>query len=313
MTIQILDCTLRDGGYINNWNFSPNSTIKMLNYLGESKIDKVEIGYISTKRAGLTKFNLIKDIEEFISEFNIKLDNEIWTMLNFGEYNIKDLTKSEIVDGIRIAFRKESIVKLESIISEIKEKNYKISLQPMITNIYSYGALDALIDISNEYEVESLYIVDSFGSMFYEDINRIFTYINNKLSKNIKIGFHGHNNINLVEYNAFSLINNASDRDVIIDSTLFGIGRGGGNLSTEALSTYLNRKNVIYELESIFNALEVLSQEFPNLGIKPKIFNFICGLYHCHPSYASEFINNSNEFHLKDAYKLLEKFKNKDK
>jgi 4-hydroxy 2-oxovalerate aldolase len=313
MNIEILDCTLRDGGYLNNWGFSQSSVMKISKYLDLSGIDKIELGYLSNKNSGFTKFNSIRRLESFIKDSDIEFDNELWLMMNYGEYNLKDLEKSSIITGIRIAFRKENIVNIEEAVKEISLKGYKISLQPMITNNYSYSALDVLINMSNEYEVESLYIVDSFGSMSYEDVNRIFNYMDKSLDPNIKIGFHGHNNLGLVEFNALNLANNKSSRKLVLDTTLFGVGRGGGNLSTEGLISYINKKVVLYSFENIFNALEILSVEFPELEIKKKIFYFICGLYNCHPSYASEFVKNSVEFHLRDAYKLLEKFKNKDK
>lgn len=313
MNIEILDCTLRDGGYLNNWDFSQSAVMKISKYLDLSGIDRIELGYLSNKSSGFTKFTSIKQIESFIKDISIEFGNKLWLMLNYGEYNLEELERSSIINGIRIAFRKENIVNIEDVVKEVSLKGYKVSLQPMITNIYSSSALDVLINISNEYEVDSLYIVDSFGSMSYEDVNRIFTYIDKSLDSNIKIGFHGHNNLGLVEFNAINLINNTSSRQITLDTTLFGIGRGGGNLPTENLVSYLNKKEVIYSFENIFNALEALSIEFPHLEIKKKIFYFICGLYNCHPSYASEFIKNSVEFHLRDAYKLLEKFKNKDK
>lgn len=313
MNIEILDCTLRDGGYLNNWGFSQSSVIKISKYLDLSGIDKIELGYLSNKNSGFTKFNSIRRVESFIKDSDVQFDNELWLMMNYGEYNLKDLEKSSVITGIRIAFRKENIVNIEEVVKEVSLKGYKISLQPMITNNYSSSALDVLINMSNEYEIESLYIVDSFGSMSYEDVNRIFNYIDKSLDSNIKIGFHGHNNLGLVEFNALNLANNKSSRKLVLDTTLFGVGRGGGNLSTEGLISYINKKVVLYSFENIFNALEILSVEFPELEIKKKIFYFICGLYNCHPSYASEFIKNSVEFHLKDAYKLLEKFKNKDK
>jgi len=109
--IKILDCTLRDGGYINNWKFLDTQIDSVLNSLEKSNIDIIECGYLDDKKgkvANTTLFNSTKTVDKFITQ---KSDAQKVVMINFGDFDIKNLPqqKKTNLDGIRLAFHKKDI------------------------------------------------------------------------------------------------------------------------------------------------------------------------------------------------------------
>lgn len=280
MTVELLDCTLRDGGYINNWKFSKESIKKMLLALNNSNIENIECGYLADKSfTDSTIFSSIKDFDSFFESLEIENQANLFLMADYGKYDFSKLTTSKYVSGIRLAFHKKDFTNIFEDIKKIITAGLKVSIQPMITNNYSKEELKELVAKSCEYKIASFYIVDSFGSMFYEDATAIFNFLDKILPKNIKIGFHSHNNMGASFSLSKHFIELVQNRDIVIDSTINGIGRGGGNLSTEFISYYLKKINH-YKLENLFDSDFFENKE----DFKTKLFYFISAINKIHPS-----------------------------
>jgi len=289
---KILDCTLRDGGYINEWNFSEKISNAIHNSLVEAKIEILECGYLTDKKSkpNSTLFQSIKEFEAYIPV--IKSENyERVLMINHGDYDVNQLPLNDTnsLDGIRLAFHKKNLLDAAKDAKIIINKGYKLFFQPMVVKSYNPEEYINLIKIANTLQPFAFYIVDSFGSLDKKEFLRYFSMTDNILEQGISIGFHGHNNMQFVYANAIILIENAMNRDVIIDSSIFGMGRGAGNLNSEIITNYLNKyyqKDYIIEpmLEVMDDYLEELYRKNP-WGFTAS--QFLSAKHECHPNYAS--------------------------
>lgn len=287
----LLECTLRDGGYITDWNFKDDMIKETVKTLSESGFDFVEVGYLNNKSKtnNTTQFNNIKQIESFLPE---KRNNTVFlAMADVLQFFPEDITEydGKSIDGIRVVFYKHQIKEALRLGKEVTEKGYKLFVQPMVTIDYStdeYVALLKEIASLNPYAVS---IVDSFGYMLKSDFRKYFRILDNLLLENVIIGFHSHNNMNLAFINAQDILDYQTSRNIIIDSSLYGMGRGAGNLQTELIAEYYNEE--FGEKYNINNILDLISKfilpisEEKGWGYSP--YFLITALYHCHPNYAS--------------------------
>ena len=244
MKIKVLDCTLRDGAYVTNGLFGDKNINGITSCLKSAGVDIIECGW-------LKDFEHQKD-SVFYENTEGLLPNYA-LMFDYGKYNIQKLLPGNGI--IRIAFYKDDLDKISFVAEAVKNKGYKVFLQASNTIAYSKKELEHLCKRANFIGVDSIYIVDSFGSMFPEDLQKILPIYEEIVDKNIKIGFHSHNNIQLSLALSIQFIN-STERDIIIDSSLCGIGRGAGNTQTELLLEYLNRQGSYYKTEFIREGIE---------------------------------------------------------
>ena len=237
MKIKVLDCTLRDGAYVVNSNF--DNVQNIIQALNSAKIDIIECGWLRNNLEGNVTYLTPND---YI--FGIK---NAALMFDYGKYNLDKLpNNSGNIDIIRISFYKKNLDEVFFAAEKVKTKGYKLFLQPSNIMEYSENEIIKLCKRANFTGANALYIVDSFGSMFPEDLAEIMPVFNETVNKDIELGFHSHNNIQLSFTLAIQFINFMSERNIIIDSSLCGLGRGAGNTKTELLIEYLNKR---YEKE----------------------------------------------------------------
>lgn len=264
--IGIMDCTLRDGGWINNFEFGRQGMNEILKCLLDSKVEYAELGYIDKERGSSLNRSMFSDLNA-IRE-NGLLDNKndytrLFVMLDYGRYPLEELPEcSESgIDGIRLCFHKKDKDRIIPIGQEILNKGYKLTIQPMVCTRYSESEFAQLIfSLMHELpDIHSFYIVDSFGMMKQEDVVNKIQLADNFLNKGISVGLHTHNNMQLSFQNAISAIDMDLKRDIIVDGTLLGMGKGAGNLNTEIFAEYLNSgcgKN--YNLTPLMDSVERL-------------------------------------------------------
>lgn len=309
MKINILDCTLRDGGYINDWAFTNSQINNILSSLKQSKIDIIECGYLNNKKGRSnhsTLFDTTNTADSFIN--NITTQKKV-VMINFGDYDIELLPncKDTLIDGIRVAFHKKDLNEALDTSIKIANKGYEVYFQPMVTKNYTDLEFLSLIEKVNKTDFYAFYIVDSFGSMELEEFQRYMILANNNLKKEINLGYHSHNNMQLAFSNAINMCKFNFKRDIIIDSSIYGVGRGAGNLNSELITGYLN--NTTKTSYDIIPLLEVIDQFLSDL-IKEKPWGFspaqyLSASFNCHPNYATHLINK-NTNHIVGVKKILE-------
>ena len=297
--IKVLDVTLRDGGCVIDFNFGNEYMNKILCALEESRVDFIELGYIdSLKGSAQGRTQFISEKVIYNNFLSVKKPNiKYVAMIDHGKFDpeLLEFKNDKSIDGIRYCFHKEDLKNVVSKCKTIIEKGYQLFIQPMITMRYSESEFSELISIVNtELPFSSgLYIVDSFGEMHFDELLHLFNIANSKLNKNISLGFHSHNNLQLSYSNVIQLLKVDTDREIMIDSSIMGMGKGAGNLNTELLLEHLNcYYNFNYSIDSLLRAIdEVINPIHSEHYWGYSVEYFLSSKYHCTPSYASHFYN----------------------
>ncbi len=279
--IRILDCTLRDGGYLNDWNFGSDKIRGLISSLCCSNIDIIECGFLTDKADNTPEKSLYQSTDDLLKYLPENSNSKFALMVNLGEYDLSKITSDEF--DIRIAFKQYDIDKLFDYLIPLIEKNIPFSLNPMHISLYSKKELISLVKIANDLCPVSFTAVDTMGIMNKTDVKNIFSIIDENLSQTIDIGFHSHNNLGLSLDNVIELLKMDLNRNIIIDSSLSGTGRGGGMLSTEDITIYLNDTySSFYEL-SIDDYLLNYLKSLNIYNVEPY---YLSAKYKCHPNYA---------------------------
>lgn len=289
--IKVLDCTLRDGGYCNGWNFGFDNTKQIIAGLVESGVEIIECGFLTNRviyNTGITKFTKLGQLKNVVSANH---NEQMYVcMVNYGEYNVAELPhcKDTPVDGVRLAFHKKDMSAALELCERIKSKGYKVFIQAMVSLNYSDKEFLKLIQLVNELEPYSFYIVDSFGVMKKKDLIRLFYMVEHNLKKSIAIGYHSHNNMQLAYSNAQALVDMRTEHDLIIDSSIFGMGRGAGNLNTELFVEYLNDNlGCEYKLKPLLNIIDDILNDFYQRNYWGySLPNYLSAKHNTHPNYA---------------------------
>ncbi len=289
--VKVLDCTLRDGGYCNNWNFGSENIKKIINGLSEANVDIIECGFLTLKESFEKDRSKYNSLSEMVGYLPQKRNNQLYVcMINYGEYDINKLPEYDAtsIQGLRIAFHKKDMIQALDYCKAVKEKGYKVFIQAMVSLNYSDEEFLNLIKLSNEIEPYAFYIVDSFGVMKRKELTRLFYMVEHNLNENVLIGYHSHNNMQLSYSNAQSLIDIRTNRSLIIDSSIFGMGRGAGNLNTELFVDYLNDNiGSNYSLKPLLNVIdEVLIDFYQNSYWGYSLPNYLSAVHNAHPNYA---------------------------
>ena len=295
----MLDTTLRDGGCVNDFNFGAEYMQGILTALESTGVEFIELGYVDDTKGsttGRTKYISERVVPDAVG-LSKKPGLNYLVMMDFGRFNpsLLSVCDGKGVDGIRLAFHKKDWRAAISCGRLILEKGYKLFLQPMLTMHYSVEEFLGLIKSVNAdlSDATAFYIVDSFGEMRHDDLTRLVGIGDRELTPSMALGLHSHNNLQLSYSLAMTLMDMPLQRDLIIDSSLMGMGKGAGNLCTELLLEQLNLYHgAKYEtgpaLAVIDRIIKVLRQEF-QWGYSVEYY--LSSANHCTPSYASYFYN----------------------
>lgn len=290
--IQVLDCTLRDGGYCNDCRFEYNNIRKITSGLVEANIDIIECGFLTNQYEYDKNITRFTKMEQFTSIIPTDKKGKLFVaLMDYGKYDVDSIPKCDdsTLDGIRVAFHKKDRIDAIEVCKKIKEKGYKVFIQGMVSLSYSDEEYIDLIRRINDLEPYAFYIVDSFGQMKKKDLIRLLYIVDHNLKSSIKIGFHSHNNMQLAYSNAQSLVDFHAKRDLIIDSSVYGMGRGAGNLNTELFVEYLNdNANGEYLLNPLLTIIdEILNGFYQRNYWGYSLPNYLSASHGAHPNYAS--------------------------
>lgn len=280
---KILDCTLRDGGYLNSWHFSREFASDLYTKVSECNIDYIELGlvypYEENQGAGIFKY-LTEDYIRNIINKNKR--SKIATMIDYGKFEPKLINaKESLIDMIRVACHKKDVFGAIELCHCISSLGYESSLQLM--NFPSYSELELMAVIKAIENINYVYIADSFGSIDRKVIDFGFNILSNN---NFKIGFHPHNNMQSAFQNTLYAIEKGVD---IVDGTVFGLGRGAGNLHLELLLLYLSGFVIHeYEVKPILSFIEKHEDYLMSLQTKKLLYYQMTGALNLHPNYATE-------------------------
>ena len=305
--IKVFDCTIRDGGLINNHDFDHRFVREVYKALSEAGVDYVEVGYknskelFSTKEYGLWKFCDDDDIRRVIDGIESKA--KISIMVDVDRVNIEDVkpASESPVDMIRVASYVKDIDKAIFMVNHFAEKGYETTINIMAISRDQGPELDeALHQIEKESKANVIYIVDSFGALYQETVEHLVKLFK-KIIKTKEVGFHGHNHQQLAFGNTIeAIIHNAN----YLDGTVYGIGRAAGNCPLELLIGFL--KNPKFDIRPV---LDLISKEFVPLRKKIEwgyiIPYAISGMMNEHPRAAMALRKSEKKENYREFYESL--------
>jgi 4-hydroxy 2-oxovalerate aldolase len=257
--IKVLDCTIRDGGLVNNSRFEDDFIRAVHQTCIAAGIDYMEIGYkgsrkiYSPKEFGCWKYCDEDDLRRIVGDGGTDLKLSAMADAERTDYHEDILPKSQsVLDMIRVATYIHQIPTAVDMIKAAHDRGYETTLNLMSVSVVPEHELDEALEILSKTEVDVIYIVDSFGSLYSESIQaltRKFLMYAGAVGK--KVGIHTHNNQQLAFANTIeSLILGAS----YLDSTVAGLGRGAGNCPTELLLGFL--KNPKFHIRPVLKCIQ---------------------------------------------------------
>ena len=286
--IALLDCTLRDGAYINGSRFGTSAIKGIIKKLQEARTDIIEVGWLkdAAHEEGSTYYHLPQDAAPYMVDRQDGI--EYVAMIDWDRYDVDNLPPCDgkSINAVRVVFPHGKHREGIAVAERVREKGYRIFLQAANTLAYSEADLKDLAQCINACRPVAISVVDTFGAMFEEDLARIVRTLDEALNPAIAMGFHSHNNQQL----SFALTMHfvellaESERSAIVDASLCGMGRGAGNATTELVASYLDRKqNGNYDMDAILDAIDTYMEPFREAytwGYSTPYF--VAGMYQCH-------------------------------
>lgn len=296
--LKLLDCTLREAP-LDNLLWGDLSIRKIIGGLEKAGIDIIEVGFLKNEpyQSGSTSFQRVEEIAPYLAGRN---DNTMYVALvDYGRYDLNYLSDCDgsSIDAIRVCFKHNEINSVLAYASEIQKKGYKVCIQHVDTIGYSDREIIEFIDEVNEFKPFAYSIVDTFGAMYSEDALHYMKLAAERLDESIWLGFHAHNNLMLADANAQLFVEHyLNNRNIIVDTSLFGCGRSAGNAHTELIVQYMNQKQCAhYNIDEILDLIDtviVAAQEKASWGYS--IPYFISGMYNAHTFNVKQLLKRHN-------------------
>lgn len=306
--IKVLDCTIRDGGLMNNHKFDYRFVKEVYRAVSASGVDYMEMGYKNSRKLfspeeyGLWKFTDDEDILKVIE--GVESNTKIAVMVDIGRVEVDDVTpkKESPVDMIRVASYVKDIDKAIAMANHFDQKGYETTINIMaISRDQGVELEEALHQIEEESKVHVVYIVDSFGALYQEPVELLVKQFKSIL-KTREVGFHGHNHQQLAFGNTIEAIIHGAN---YLDGTVYGLGRAAGNCTLELLIGFL--KNPKFDIRPI---LDLISKEFIPLREELEwgyvIPYAISGMLNEHPRLAMALRKSEKKENYREFYESLQ-------
>ena len=308
--INLLDCTLRDGGYVNDWCFGKETMQAVFEKLTDAGIEFIEIGFLDDRRP----FDVNRSIQpntkcyDEIYQGCSKKQSTVFAMIDYGTCDIENigLCEDSFIDGIRIIFKKPNAQKAVEYAKQLMDKGYKVCLQ--MVSITSYSDYDVLDFVSrvNEISPYAVSIVDTYGLLHTKDVLHYFRLLNKNLNENIILGYHAHNNFQLAYANTIEIAQEKVTRELALDATIYGMGKSAGNAPLELAIMFMNKEfGMRYDINPILEAidlhiLKIYSQKYWGYNLQ----FYLSASNDCHPSYV-QYLLGKKTITVKDVNQII--------
>lgn len=292
--IELLDCTLRDGGYVNDWEFGHDNLVVLFERLVSSKVDYIEIGFMDDRRVFDENRSIAPGTEGMNKLYQglNKGDAFVVGMIDYGTCDISLIQpqKDTIMDGIRVIFKKQKMHQAIDYMKQIQNLGYKVFCQAVSITSYNDEELAELIGLVNELNPYAFSLVDTYGLLHKEQLMHYYTFSNEHLNPDIRLGYHAHNNFQLAFANCVELIETADDkRTILVDGTLYGMGKSAGNAAVELLANYMNTHlGKHYHVNQMLEAIDVTIMDiYHRIPWGYNLKFFVAASNDCHPNYVT--------------------------
>lgn len=299
-SIRLLDCTLRDGGYVNDWEFGHDKLISIFERLVDAKVDIIEIGFLDDRRPFDINRSIMPDTasaEKIWGRVTGKPDMVV-AMIDYGTCKISNLQpcKDSFIDGIRVIFKKHIMREALDYCAEVKQLGYKAFAQLVSITSYSDDELLELTKLVNDVKPYAVSMVDTYGLLKPNKLLHYYEILDKNVLPEIQIGFHAHNNFQLGYANAITFMEKETLHDVVVDGTLYGMGKSAGNAPIELVAEYMNDNRASqYHIAPMLEAITENVMEF--YAKNPwgyQMVYYLSAANKCHPNYVSYLYGKEN-------------------
>lgn len=288
--IQVMDCTLRDGGYLNDWQFGKETIYGVTREVPKTGVNIFELCFMRDQPFSEDRC-VFPTAESMVKVFQKVPGVQYAAMIETGCLLPIEMLcdrREDSVDLIRFIMWKNKMDLAYDYCRKLKEKGYDFCVQPTRTDQYSLDEFRDMILRFNELKPYGLYIVDTFGLFSKKRLLEYVEVADRYLDPEIALGYHAHNNLQQAVGNAEAFIELGLDRDIIVDASVMGIGRGAGNLPLEILGRYLNEnKGAAFDIPHILEIADTyirpIFKEHPWGYSLPYYLTATMG---CNPNYA---------------------------
>lgn len=309
--IKVVDATLRDGGLVNNFGFSDEFVKELYKTNVAAGVDYMEFGYKASKDIfnpndfGKWKFSNEEDIRAVVGDNDTAL--KICVMADVGRTDFKrDIIKKSdsVIDMIRVATYIHQIPSAIEMITDAKEKGYEVTVNLMAVSKVKDEDLYNGLELLAESGADTIYLVDSFGAFYPEQIRRLTaTYMAACVKNGKTVGIHAHNNQQLAFANTIEAAANGAS---LLDATMSGMGRGAGNCYMESLLAFLRnpKYNIVPVMNFVQKYMNPLKQGNDKWGFD--IPYLLTGVLNSHPSSAIKCIKDGRDDYANFYQELLD-------
>lgn len=298
--IQLLDCTLRDGGYVNDWEFGHSNLCSIFQRLTNTNVDIIEIGFLDDRRPFDINRSIMPNTQAVSDIYGKIVDKPpmVVGMIDFGTCSLEHIQRREDswLDGIRVIFKKYRMREAMAFCAELKKCGYLVFSQMVAVTDYTDGELMELIELVNEVKPYAVSMVDTYGLLRPDSLRHIYALLDKYVDSEIGIGFHAHNNLQLAFANTMAFLEYPTQRNVIADGTLYGMGKSAGNAPLELVAMHLNEVyGKKYEINPMLEAIEESILEFyQKAPWGYKMYFYLSAYNGVHPDYVRQIQNKPN-------------------
>ena len=295
--LKVLDCTIRDGGLINDSQFTDDEVKAVYEACLESGIDYMEIGYKNsiqeypTSKYGPWRHCREEDMRRVVGNHNSKKTGlKLAAMIDAGgksDWKHDVIPKKDsVLDLLRVACYANQISEAVEMVHHAHELGYETSLNVMAISTVNDAEIDQVLEVARKSPMDVLVVVDSYGALYREQVDHLVRkYMRALHGSGKEVGMHAHNNLQLAFANTIEAIILGCNR---VDSTMLGLGRGAGNCHTEILLGFL--RNPKFKLRPVLKLIrDTILPIKQRLDWGPSIPYNLTGQMNAHPRAAMAF------------------------
>lgn len=293
----LLDCTLRDGGYVNDWAFGADYIPYIFERQVSSGVDVIEVGFLDERRSFDPNRTIMPDtdaVNRIFGELDGKQAMKV-AMIDYGTCALEHIMPCAEcwLDGIRVIFKKDKMHKALAFCGALKALGYQVFVQAVSITSYNDDELGQLIELVNRCGPYAMSMVDTYGLLDPAGLEHIISVVDAGLEPGVTLGYHAHNNFQLAYANTLAMLNHPFRRNILVDGTLYGMGKSAGNAPIELIAMYMNvhfgkRYDVLQMQEAISTSILDIYRKRP-WGYT--LFYYIAAANKCHPDYVSWLMN----------------------
>lgn len=316
--VRLLDCTLRDGGYVNDWNFGHDNLVSIFERLVDANMDIIEIGFLDDRRPFDINRSIMPDTDS-VAKIYGRLDRKqamVVGMIDYGTCSLEHISpcSESFLDGIRVIFKKHLREPAFAFCKSLKDKGYKVFAQLVSVTSYDDDEIMDVARLANEIKPYAVSMVDTYGLMHQDNLLHYFNLLNEHLDSEIGLGYHAHNNFQMGYANCIAMLNNKIDRMMIVDGSIYGMGKSAGNVPVELVAMHMNNAlGKHYHISQILEAIDAnISQFYHPAAWGYNMFYYIAASNDCHPDYVA-YLMNKRTLSIRSVNEILRKLQGEKK